>query len=85
MRTNDKHNASLEGTLGKCSQIQSLRLSGEDLAKQGSELLAQGSKTLEESKTFFVKLDGTFDNMKKTGLLLVSEHQLPFLFLLFDK
>ena len=60
--------------MGKCSQIQSLRLSGEDLAKQGAELLAQGSKTLEESKTFFAKLDGTFDNMKKTGLLLVSEH-----------
>jgi hypothetical protein len=72
MRINDKHNASLEGTLDKCSEIQSLRLSSEDLASQGSQLLAQGSKTLEEAKTFFSKLDGTFDNMKKTGLLLVT-------------
>ena len=114
MKTNDKHLTSLEGTIEKCTQIQSLRfdslkklevfsktknyfickkkqsssikqilrnmffvklicrVSGEELNTQGSNLLAEGSKILDDAKNFFANLDGTFEKMKTTGVQLVS-------------
>ena len=70
-RTNERHSASLTSTIEKCSKVQTLRKSGEDLNDQGSSLLDQGSKLLDEAKTFFRNLDTTFDNMKRSGLQLV--------------
>ncbi len=72
LRINDKHNTSLVATIDKCSQVQTLRVDGEELNTQGSRLLADGSKVLDEAKNFFQNLVGTFERMKKTGLQLVK-------------